>query len=54
MDALGAWANERGMGSIYLQVERDTVPALALYEGLGYHRAYSYHYLVAPGPEAGA
>ena len=54
MDGFGAWARERGAGSIYLQVERGNAPARALYEGLGYQSAYSYHYLVAPGRAAGA
>jgi len=54
MDALTGWAGERGQGSIYLQVERDNAAARALYDGLGYRHAYSYHYLVAPPPAAGA
>ena len=54
MDALGTWGKERGAGSITLQVERGNAAARALYEGLGYQRAYGYHYLVAPRRAAGA
>lgn len=54
MGALGVWARARGAGPIYLPVERGNAPARALYRGLGYQRAYSYHYLVAPGRKAGS
>lgn len=42
--ALGRWAGERGAREIYLQVERDNAPALALYHRAGFQERYGYHY----------
>jgi GNAT superfamily N-acetyltransferase len=42
--ALAAWAGEHEAGRMYLQVERDNIPALRLYERTGfseYRHSYS-------------
>ena len=39
-----AQARERGARHAYLQVEGDNAPARAIYHGLGFADAYSYHY----------
>lgn len=44
MDALERWAAERGTTGVYLQVETDNAPALALYARRGMAVAHSYHY----------
>ena len=44
MDALERWAAARGASGVYLQVEADNAPALALYAGRGMAVAHSYHY----------
>jgi GNAT superfamily N-acetyltransferase len=44
LGALARWALEQGVERLYLQVERDNAPARELYRGLGFARAYSYHY----------
>lgn len=44
MDGLEAWAATAGARSVYLQVEADNEPALALYARRGLHVAHSYHY----------
>lgn len=41
---LAGWAAGEGATRLYLQVEDDNAPALALYRGLGLARAYGYHY----------
>ena len=41
---LGRWARERGARELYLQVERDSAPTLALYHGAGFRERYGYHY----------
>jgi ribosomal protein S18 acetylase RimI-like enzyme len=41
---LMAWAQSEGASRIYLQVEDDNIPALALYCGFGFERLYGYHY----------
>ncbi len=45
--ALAAWAGAHGADRLYLQVERDNVPALGLYEGAGFSEAAGYHYRTA-------
>jgi ribosomal protein S18 acetylase RimI-like enzyme len=44
LDRLIGWAAGEGAGRIYLQVEEDNEPALALYRRAGFRRAYGYHY----------
>lgn len=48
MDVLLEWGAERGATTGYLQVLGDNVPALALYERLGFVTHHAYRYL-APG-----
>jgi ribosomal protein S18 acetylase RimI-like enzyme len=45
--ALASWALAHGADSMYLQVERDNVPALRLYERAGFTEACAYHYRTA-------
>ena len=47
--ALGRWACDRGAREVYLQVERDNAPALALYQRGGFRERYGYHYRRAAG-----
>ena len=42
--ALQAYAAEAGVQRLYLQVEQDNAPALALYRRFGFVEAYAYHY----------
>ena len=44
MAALGAWGKERGARSCLLQVASSNVPAIALYERLGFIEHHRYHY----------
>jgi ribosomal protein S18 acetylase RimI-like enzyme len=44
VQALAQNARDRGAHQLYLQVERDNAPALALYRGLGFVESYGYHY----------
>jgi N-acetylglutamate synthase len=44
LGALTRWGANRGATRAYLQVERDNAPARALYQALGFVRAYDYHY----------
>lgn len=46
VQALLHWALEAGATSAYLQVRAQNVPALRLYEGLGFKATYGYHYRV--------
>ena len=41
---LARWAADEGARRLYLQVEDDNAPAVALYRRLGFTRAYRYHY----------
>jgi N-acetylglutamate synthase len=45
--ALSGWADARQAGSMYLQVERDNIPALRLYERTGFSEICGYHYRTA-------
>ncbi|MFE9335395.1 GNAT family N-acetyltransferase [Streptomyces sp. NPDC007063] len=50
-----AWAASEGVRGLYLQVGRANTPAQALYTGLGFRYAYSYHYRLreeSPGDPA--
>lgn len=38
------WARSEGAGPVYLQVEDENQPALALYRRHGFERRYGYHY----------
>jgi ribosomal protein S18 acetylase RimI-like enzyme len=44
--ALAAWAQDQRATRAYLQVMARNTPAQALYAGLGFATAYSYHYRV--------
>jgi len=46
--ALSAWAAQAGASHVYLQVEADNLPAVALYEGAGFEEAYRYRYWRRP------
>jgi GNAT superfamily N-acetyltransferase len=48
MHALTRWATERGAQRMYVLVERDNVPAHALYARTGFTRSHGYHYRAAP------
>ena len=41
---LVSWGIESGATTVYLQVESQNEPALALYYGLGFRTEYEYHY----------
>jgi ribosomal protein S18 acetylase RimI-like enzyme len=44
------WGAERGATTVWLHVETDNVPALALYDRLGFRVHHTNRYLVAPPP----
>ncbi len=46
--ALAAWAVEREVRRLYLQVKVSNAPARRLYDQLGFHFAYAYHYRMPP------
>jgi GNAT superfamily N-acetyltransferase len=48
LGALARWAASRGARRLYLQVERDNAPALALYAKAGFRERYGYHYRLRP------
>jgi len=50
--ALAGFALERGAPRIYLQVERDNAPALALYARAGFAEHHGYHYRTHPAGAA--
>jgi GNAT superfamily N-acetyltransferase len=45
--ALAGWAGAHQTGRLYLQVERDNVPARRLYERAGFREVCPYHYRLA-------
>jgi GNAT superfamily N-acetyltransferase len=49
MAALLEWGAERGATTVWLHVETDNEPALALYGGLGFRIHHTNRYLVWPG-----
>ena len=48
MAALLAWGAERGASTVWLHVETDNEPALALYDALGFRVHHTNRYLLAP------
>jgi N-acetylglutamate synthase len=50
LSALAAAAGAEGCDQLYLQVDRDNAPALALYARCGFREAYGYAYRAAPSP----
>ena len=46
--ALAEWAGQRGVDTMYLQVEKDNVAAMRLYQRAGFGELCSYHYRTAP------
>jgi N-acetylglutamate synthase len=46
MDALLEWADEHGATDVFLEVTPDNVPAVALYDSLGFTTHHEYHYRV--------
>jgi ribosomal protein S18 acetylase RimI-like enzyme len=48
LDAMLAWAAERGATTAYLQVRADNTPGLTLYATLGFRTHHTYRYLAAP------
>jgi ribosomal protein S18 acetylase RimI-like enzyme len=44
LDRLAGWAADEGATRLYLQVEGDNEPALALYRRAGFASVYGYHY----------
>ncbi|MDL4770612.1 GNAT family N-acetyltransferase [Actinomadura xylanilytica] len=47
--ALSGWAGTHESDRMYLQVERDNIPALRLYERAGFSEICGYHYRTAEG-----
>ncbi|WP_370017424.1 GNAT family N-acetyltransferase [Planotetraspora sp. GP83] len=45
--ALASWARAHEADRMYLQVERDNIPALRLYERMGFTELCGYHYRTA-------
>lgn len=53
LSALASTAREEGVETMYLQVERDNAPTIALYATASFLELYGYHYRVRPGgPDA--
>ncbi|MFC4562550.1 GNAT family N-acetyltransferase [Nocardiopsis mangrovi] len=47
LTALAGWAATQGADRMYLQVERDNLPAVRLYERAGFGEIHRYHYRTA-------
>jgi ribosomal protein S18 acetylase RimI-like enzyme len=45
--ALAGWAGTHEADRMYLQVERDNIPAIRLYERTGFSEICGYHYRTA-------
>jgi len=45
MNAAFTWASSRDADTLFLQVLGTNLPALTLYEHLGFEEVYRYHYL---------
>ena len=52
MAALLEWGAEQGATTVWLHVETDNLPALRLYDGLGFLTHHTDRYLAAPGSSA--
>ena len=48
LHALALWGQASGASQMYLQVEIDNAPALALYTRAGFEKFYQYHYRQSP------
>ena len=48
MSLLADWGKAKGAGHVYLQVMDDNLPALALYDQLGFEHLYQYYYAETP------
>jgi GNAT superfamily N-acetyltransferase len=51
--ALAGWAGTHRADRMYLQVERDNMPALRLYGRMGFHAVSGYHYRAATAAVGG-
>ena len=52
MGALLEWGAEQGATTVWLHVETDNAPAIALYESMGLETHHECRYLAAPGSDA--
>jgi ribosomal protein S18 acetylase RimI-like enzyme len=49
LGVLAGWSREGAATGLCLQVERDNLAALALYESMGFVRSQGHHFRVASG-----
>jgi ribosomal protein S18 acetylase RimI-like enzyme len=40
------WCRKSSIYQIYLQIEKDNIPAIGLYKKIGFQSIYSYHYRI--------